>query len=202
MANPTGKASRKEEENPNTKPGFAASVNGADLPDFDKWSDDQIGFAPYWHPDANDLSKFFFGTPIARDERNPKFIRFLFISAMDGLVCQRGPNAAVAEAKGRDVEYVTVNKGDTFSLSVYKGPEDIFNEYLEYQQENPNDPLLIRIQAKEKIVQNNPEKPFFWTWHPVKMEPEQKKRLQTWRMTRNTKRKALVSAPTRPGLES
>lgn len=158
------------------------------MPDFDKWSDEQIGFAPYWKPDEG---KWFFGAPIAIDMRDPKFIRYQFIAGAD-TPCQRGPSDEEDERS----EAVMVEKGNMFSLSVYYSLREIFDEYLEYGAKTGK-PVLVRVDALRTVPTKN--QPKCWQFR-ARVSPEQKKELTTWRQ----ERRKMLSAKgnnERPSLE-
>jgi len=89
------------------------------LPDFSTWSEEQIGFAPYWSPAPG---KWFYAVPTAIDTRDPDFVRYLF-RALAPIECQRGPKD--------DAESVLVGPGEYFSMSVYYALEQNINFYLE-----------------------------------------------------------------------
>jgi hypothetical protein len=156
------------------------------MPDFDKWSEEQIGFAPYWKPQEG---KWFFGAPIAIDMRDPKFVRYQFIAGAD-TPCQRGPS----EEDDERSEQVMVKKGETFSLSVYYSLRDVFDEYLRYGAETGK-PVLVRVDALKTVPTKN--QPKCWQFK-ARISPEQKAALTTWR-AKNVK---VLSAPVeRPALE-
>lgn len=68
---------------------------------------DQIGFPPYWNPSEG---KKFYGRVVARDERDPDFIRYV-IEAGVRHQCQEGPSD--------EARPVTVDRGQHFNVSVY-----------------------------------------------------------------------------------
>jgi hypothetical protein len=158
------------------------------MPDFDKWSDEQIGFAPYWKPE---VGKWFFGMPIAIDMRDPKFIRYQFVAGAD-TPCQRGPSDEDDERS----EAVTVKKGETFSLSVYFSLRDMFDQYLEYGAQTGK-PVLVRVDALRTVPTKN--QPKCWQFR-ARVSPEQKKELTAWR-AKNVKVLPAAAAE-RPELES
>src|SRR6267142_3539793 len=118
--------------------------NGPALPDFSNWSDEQIGFSPYWTPAPG---KWTYARPIARDERDPEFIRYLFVALMP-TPCRRGPGEdSPLKDNG---ENVTVAPGETFSMSVYYQLRDLFDFYLEtgiLDQANSG----VRIEAIKEV---------------------------------------------------
>ncbi len=156
------------------------------MPDFDKWSEEQIGFAPYWKPE---VGKWFYGMPIAIDMRDPKFIRYQFVAGLD-TPCQRGPSDEEDERS----EQVVVKKGETFSLSVYYSLRDVFDEYLNYGAQSGK-PVLVRVDALRTVPTKN--QPKCWQFK-ARVSPEQKKELTAWRQ-KNVK--VLPRGEERPELE-
>jgi len=140
------------------------------LPDFDKWTDEQIGFAPYWKPAEG---KWFFGMPVTIDMRDPKFVRYQFIAGAD-TPCQRGPSDEDDERS----EAVIVKKGETFSLSVYYSLRDAFDQYLQYGAETGK-PVLVRVDALRTVPTKN--QPKCWQFR-ARLSPQQSKELAAWRM--------------------
>lgn len=99
------------------KNGEILDVDG--LPDFAKWEEEQVGFAPYWNPEKD---KWFYARIIEKDERDSEFVRYLMQAGVD-TPCKRGP------ADG--AEDITVKKGEYFTISVYFSLQDLFDLYLE-----------------------------------------------------------------------
>ncbi len=185
MAKTTASADPKPEVmNPSVGKG------GEALPDFDKWSDEQIGFAPYWKPAEG---KWFFGAPVGIDLRDPKFIRYQFLAYVD-TPCQRGPSDEDDERS----ESVVVKKGETFSLSVYFSLREVFDQYLEYGAETGK-PVPVRVDALKTVPTKN--QPKCWQFR-ARVEPTMKKSLTEWR----AKNRKFLTAGTaasaeRPALE-
>lgn len=125
-------------------------VNG-DLLNFAEWSEEQIGFAPYWAPEETEEGQdkpYFVGHIVARDERNPEMVTFLF-QALQEVQCLRGPR------EERNV--VNVAKGEYFSVSVYRGLEGTFIQYLE---SGINPPIYVQARNKSK-VKSDPKRTFW-----------------------------------------
>ncbi len=158
------------------------------LPDFSKWSEEQIGFAPYWKPG---IGRWFFGAPVAIDMRDPKFVRYQFIAGAD-TPCQRGPSDEDDEAS----EKVLVKKGETFSLSVYYALRDVFDQYLQFSQDTGK-PVNVRVDALRTVPTKN--QPKCWQFKAI-VSPEQKKALTEWR-SKNVKFLSGQSEGDRPALE-
>lgn len=169
-------AAERTVQNPTTK----------GLPDFDKWTDEQIGFAPYWKPEEG---KWFFGMPIAIDNRDPKFIRYQFVAGAD-TPCRRGPS----DEENDRSEAVIVKTGETFSVSVYYSLRDVFDQYLQYGAETGK-PVLVRVDALRTVPTKN--QPECWQFR-ARLSPEQSKTLAAWRL-KNLK--VLPPASERPQIE-
>lgn len=91
------------DKSPKATAGTPANVSQAP----EGWVDEQTGFPPYWTPVEG---ASFRGTVMARDDRDPKFNRYV-ISSSTPLECAQGP--------AEDAEPVHVLPGDMFSLSTY-----------------------------------------------------------------------------------
>lgn len=125
-----------------------------EVPNFEGWVDEQVGFAPYWNPEEG---KWLYARVIARDERDPSFVRYLMQAGMD-TECHRG-------AEG---EAVKVKRGEHFTISVYFSLRDLFDLYLE---------TGIRPFIKVLAVKEVPTKTTgrnVWTWK-VQVSPDDKK---------------------------
>jgi len=98
-----------------------APVDALGVPDFspENWSEEQVGFSPYWNPEEG---KSFIGRLVEKDERDPNFVRYL-IQAGEDLECARGPS--------EEAETVIVKKGEFFTISVYFSLQGVFDLYLE-----------------------------------------------------------------------
>ena len=91
-------------DNKEKKNGTAAS----ELPDTTGWVVDSGGeFPPYWNPE---IGQKIFVRPLARDERDPKFHRYV-LQALMTIPCAKGPS--------KEQESVTVKKGEKFTCSAY-----------------------------------------------------------------------------------
>lgn len=134
---PTGKETEDKlraalDEKQGTITDMKAKFAAEGLPNFDEWSEDQVGFAPYWKPEEGE---FFYGALVAKDTRDPNFIRYL-VKAFSPHTCQRGP------ADG--AEMVKIEPGDFFSISVWAQLEAKFDEYLSYPFEVPLRALAVK----------------------------------------------------------
>lgn len=156
------------------------------MPNFDEWSEEQIGFAPYWKPE---VGKWFYGAPVAIDMRDPKFVRFQFIAYAD-TPCQRGPS----DEENENSEQVIVPKGGTFSLSVYYSLRDVFEEYLRYGAESGK-PVPVRVDALRTVPTKN--QPKCWQFQ-ARVAKDVKAALTAWR-AKNVK--VLPPAAERPAME-
>jgi len=82
----------------------------SELPDTTGWVTDSGGaFPPYWKADAG---KKIFARPLARDERDPAFVRYVLLALMT-IECAAGPK--------NDREVIVVKKGEKFTCSAYGG---------------------------------------------------------------------------------
>ena len=82
------------------------------------WTKHQVGFAPYWNPSAGD---WFEGIVMARDDRDPTFVRYLVKATMP-MKCKTGPSDSA--------ETVDVAEGEYFTLSSYYQTELFFDKVL------------------------------------------------------------------------
>lgn len=170
MANQTTppKSSKAQQKSPAPNPDMKTASADDGLPDFSTWTPLQIGFAPYWHPEPG---KKFYGELIARDERDPEFTRYL-VRTLRTETCRRGPNNDDTE-KGAIGEEVIVNKGDTFSISVYFSLAEEFNFHLYYADKTGNHvPILVEAEKKVRTKKGQD----VWLWK-VLCEPTVKKQL-------------------------
>jgi len=100
---------------------IAALAVGGKLPDFDKWEEETVGFAPYWNPEEG---KWFYARIVERDDRDPEFVRYLFQAGMP-TPCARGAEDS------ETFEPVMINTGEYFTISVYFSLQGLFDLYLE-----------------------------------------------------------------------
>ena len=156
---------------------------GVKMPDFSKWTSEQVGFAPYWTPAPG---RWFLGILTDVDRRDPDFIRYQFQALLD-TPCQRGPGDVDSERH----EKVMVASGEHFSTSVYSGLKVLFDEY-----EGLSFPVPVRVQAtvKSKTSKNQD----FWNFK-VDVHEDTKKLLIVHRQ--KVKAKELESN-NRPELET
>lgn len=143
-----------------------AQAQGAYNPaDYAGWSDEQIGFAPYWQPAPGAFCE---GIPTDIDDRDPKFVRINMLATRD-IQCFRGPVDSQ--------EPVMVKEGEFFSLSVYEGLKKSFVEFL-----TCGAPIRCMVKAEEKIETAGGND--FWRFS-VKVHPESMKHLVPARMKAN-----------------
>jgi len=145
--------------------GLEVGVDG--LPDFSKWEEEQVGFAPYWSPAEE---KWFLAQVFARDDRDPDFIRYLMRAGML-IPCKRGA--------GEDAEDIAVKPGGFFTISVYTSLRDTFDFYLE-SGIRP----FVRIEAIKEVPTKKTGQTC-WTWN-VKVSPTDKKKLEFARKEKAT----------------
>jgi hypothetical protein len=155
------------------------------LPNFDEWTDEQIGFAPYWKPAPG---KSFYGAPVAIDMRDPAFIRYQFM-ALDNIECQRGP----ADEEDPNAEKVVVKKGETFSVSVYHATRDLFDQYLQFSEETLK-PVPVQVIAVKTVKTAN--QPKCWQFR-ARTSPPMRLELDAWR-AKNRKFLAVGTGAERP----
>lgn len=121
------------------------------VPNFDEFESEQIGFPPYWNPEEG---KFLYAMPVARDERDPKFHRYVW-KAMIDTECQNGP--------ADDAEKVIVKAGEFFTTSAYYTFDDLpLAVYMN---------IPIHLTALEKTDTNSGQK--VWRW-ALKLSKENK----------------------------
>ncbi len=155
------------------------STKAAESVDYDKWTDEQIGFAPYFKPIEE---AWFAGMAVAIDVRDPKFIRYQFVAAED-TECQRGP----ADENNPRAEKLIVKKGERFSVSCYYTLRDIFDEYLNYGADTGVG-MIVRVDCLQKVPTKN--QPAVWQFR-ARLSPEQSKLMNAWRM----KHRKVLPAP-------
>lgn len=157
MATPTAKAADpKNAKAPPTAP------EAFELPNFDEWEKEQVGFAPYWSPDTD---KWFYGSVQARDERDPEFVRYL-CKALMPMTVQRGP--------AEDAEKIDIKPGEYFSISVYYSLAEPFDFILEHFVLKGIE-VPMRIKAL-KSVKTKKVGQTCWTWEML-LPKEMKKAL-------------------------
>ena len=105
-------------------------VSAADAIDTTGWVEQQLGFAPYFNPTPG--AKFV-ATPIEIDDKDPDFVRYVFI-AEHAMECQQGPK--------EDAEPVLVEAGGQFTMAAYASLSMVFEDYLG---------LKCRVTVKDKI---------------------------------------------------
>lgn len=133
---------------------------GEDLPDFDKWDDIQIGFAPYWNAEAG---AWCFAEVIAKDERNPEFVRYLMLAHTD-TKCSRGPKDPETHKAEEDV---VVKKGECFSVSLFYSLSRELDYQLYLRTKGHNVP--VRVEAKKQTKTSTAGRTV-WQWS-VKNDP-------------------------------
>jgi len=153
--------------------------------DFSTWEEEQVGFAPYWNPEEG---KFFVGTVVARDERDPEFLRYLIKAVVD-TVCKRGP---VDEA-----EEILVRKGEFFSISVYHALAEPFDFILENFTARGVDIQMKLTAVKEAKTKTQGRTVWQWKMH---LPPEHKKMLTVAKET--VRKAALAEASERKAIEA
>lgn len=116
---------------------------------YHKWTNHQVGFAPYWNPSAGD---FFEGIIIARDDRDPSFVRYLVKATMP-MKCKTGPK--------EDAETVDVAAGEFFTLSSYYQTERFFDKML---LSGVQPVIACQAVAKRKTKESGRT---VWTWKVV-----------------------------------
>lgn len=165
-------------------PAPVAQKEGAPV-DFSTWEEVQVGFAPYWSPDEN---KSFVGFVVARDDRDPAFVRYL-IQALEDTQCARGPVDGA--------EPILVKKGEFYTVSVYHSLSEPFDFMLENFTAK-GDPAPIRMTALKKVKTSTVGQTC-WTWK-MTMPPDYKKK---YLAARDESRRALAADATeRKALEA
>lgn len=139
------------------------------IPTFDtsKWTEEQVGFAPYWSP----VKGASFIARVMQKDIDPEakqFTRYL-MQAGEDLACKRGP------ADG--AEDVTVKKGEYFTISVYFSLQGLFDFYLE----SGHKPWM-KVNALEERKTSTPGQTV-WTWKLL-VSPEDKKKADVLRAAR------------------
>lgn len=147
----------------NTAPAAAPAFQ---MPDFATWEKEQVGFAPYWNPEAG---KFIYASVVARDERDPEFKRYLMKTHMP-MIAHRGTK--------EEQESIELQPGDMFSISVYYSLAEPFDFMLEnfvvVGQEVPMKLTALKEVKTKKAGQT------CWTWEML-LPPEWKRKLASKR---------------------
>lgn len=159
----TGKSAPAAVKNEKTQMDGAADS----LPDFSTWTPHQIGFAPYWRPqNPNDWC---YMKIVAKDVRNPEFIRFL-CTALKHTKCRRGPGNNNAD-EGPVGEEVEVKPGDSFSISVYYSLAEEF-DFFNYLRMIHGLDVPMKLTAVKKTATKHVDGRKVWNWEllsdPVK----------------------------------
>jgi hypothetical protein len=125
--------------------------------DVAQWESEQIGFPPYWNPSEG---KKFLARVIARDERDPAFVRYV-LQAQCKHTCQKGPSD--------DAEPCEVRAGEYFTCSVYAALP--LTDYYGVV-------VLVTAVKKRKLAatQDNPLKRDMWDFN-LKVSPTDHKML-------------------------
>lgn len=124
----------------------------------EKWTEEQVGFAPYWQPKKG---ASFIARVVQKDEgEGNQFTRYL-LQAGESIDCKRGP--------ADEAEDVKVEKGELFTISVYYSLQGLFDFYLE----NRFKPWM-KVTAVEERKTSTPGQTV-WTWKLL-VSPEDKKK--------------------------
>lgn len=158
----------------------AVGAGGELITDFDKalldaikdWADEQIGFPPYWNPMGSlktreeAIGRKLLFKPVALDERDPEFPRYICQASRVPIMCQSGP--------ADDAKPVLVKVGENFTLSPYAAlPLD---RYFDIE-------VYIEITGTRKLVGNeasNNRPRDLWEWK-LKVSPQDQKMLNARR---------------------
>lgn len=110
---------------------------------------DDIALPPYWNPQEGSEV---YAQPVMIDATDPTFVRFVML-AKETTACKRGPSD--------DAENVTVEAGERFTMSVYRGLEKPFFMYMV-----AGIPALITCVSKRKLAPSvtNPFPRTFWNF--------------------------------------
>jgi hypothetical protein len=168
---------------PTTAPVNTSNAAADDMPDFASWTDRQVTFVPYWHPNQGDK---FYGKIVGIDMRNPEFVRLQFQCLQNELKCQRGP-----VAEGNEV---IVRKGENFSMSVYSALADELTFQL---QSGISPPTFIEAQKKVKTSSGKD----CWQFR-CRVSPEDNAKLVALYPAWQKERAGELSGDTRPALEA
>ena len=158
----TPKTANEPKNAKNTAPAGDKGAPAFELPDFESWEKEQVGFAPYWNPEPG---KWFYGTVVSRDERDPEFVRYL-VKTYAPITVQRGPK--------EDAELIELKPGDLFSISVYYSLAEPFDFILEhFVLLGKEVPMMVKALKEVKTKKAGQT---CWTWE-MRLPPEWKKAL-------------------------
>ncbi len=167
----------------NTAPNTTKNAAMGDEEDFSNWSEEQIGFAPYWTPEEGESVAF---TVLSRDERSEDFHRYICRAEQNQVQCYRGKSA--------NAEEVIVKRGEQFTMSIYDSLDEPFMFYLA----SGLSPRL-RLTAKEKVPTGNAGREV-WKW-TLLVDPAVKPQLDALRAGHVAKQMTNGGKPARPALK-
>jgi hypothetical protein len=154
-------------------------VNDLAIPSFDtkNWTEEQVGFAPYWKPKKGEK---IICRLVQKDEPEESFVRYLMQAGQD-INCFRGGNQADDDVeenedgeKQNNAEPVLVRKGEFFTVSVFYSLRGLFDFYLESGLKP-----WMEIQATDKVKTSKPGRRA-WQWK-LRVDPKDKKKADTLR---------------------
>lgn len=127
------------------------------------WDTVETGFAPYWKAE---LGKCLVAKFVACDARDERFPRYILQATRVAIECQRGPVD--------DAEFVTVQPGEFFTMTVYAGLD--MERYLDLE-------MFIKIKGERKLPGNDASggKPRTLYEFDVRCSPEDKKKINALR---------------------
>ena len=167
-----------------------AALAAYEVTDFDKaildaiadWDEEQVGFPPYWKPEA--VGRIIMGKVLARDD-DGLFPRYI-LQAVLPVKCQKG------SAQSNTVQEVIVQPGQLFTMSQYAGlPLERFFDII----------VGIRVTGERMLppTEESDGKPRdLWEW-TVLVAPQDKEKLNA-RRAEETQR--LMAARTKNAEES
>jgi hypothetical protein len=104
---------------PKTSTNTAPVDDQSAFPSGEGFEDEQTGFPPYWNPSEG---RKFYGRIMARDERDPEFVRYV-VQASCKHVCRTGPADDATDCEVQTGENFTVSEYASLPLADYFGLE-------------------------------------------------------------------------------
>jgi len=166
---------------------MAKEIDSLAVPTFDttKWTEEQVGFAPYWEPEAGSSVI----CRVVQKEVDPEertFARYL-LQAGEDIKCYRGP--------ADEQEPVEVKKGEFFTISVFYSLQGLFDFYLENKVGFGGSCPWMKVLSVEKRKTSKPGQTV-WVWK-LFVDPKDRKQADQLRVLAEQKRAKMLAERTK-----